>query len=109
MLINYLQRIKINIKMCVRERETERGRERERDSRHKSIILVPPTRVVQSPCTFKGFHYNHTRLQLLKDTINRISNAQAQKQETFNAQSQLKGTSKSLQINNFVLTRDIQS
>ena len=65
-------------------------------------------RVVQSPCTSKGFHYNHTRLQLLKHTardflcssitIQETSNAQAHKQET--SKTNYKETQFELLINN---------
>ena len=57
-------------------------------------------RVVQSPCTSKGFHYNHTRLQMFKptardflcssNTIQETSNAQAHKQETSNTNNKYK-------------------
>jgi len=73
------------------KRESERERERAiyTGSHHK-------TGVVRSPCTSKGFHYNLTRLQLFKDTSKRLSNAQANMQDNFNSQSQLKETSKCL-------------
>jgi len=67
----------------------------ERNSRHRAIYtsFSYKSGVVQSPCNFKKFHYNIARLQLLKDIAKRLPNAQAHKQETFNAQSQLKETS----------------
>jgi hypothetical protein len=56
-----------------------RVRERERERKEHTNIYPGSShkpRVVQSPCTSKGFHYNHTRLQV----------AQAHKQETSFAQ-----------------------
>jgi len=35
------------------------------------------TWIVQPPCTSKGFHYNLTRLQLLKDSSKRLPHAKA--------------------------------
>jgi hypothetical protein len=66
-LLRRLQRI--NTKTNKRVRERKRDTTIYTGSSHKS-------RVVQSPCTSKGFHYNHTRLQV----------AQAHKQETSFAQ-----------------------
>jgi hypothetical protein len=46
--------------------------------KHKQIYIGSSHRpkVVQSPCTSRGFHYNLTRLQLLKHTDKRLLNAQ---------------------------------
>ena len=65
---------------------------REKKNRHKAIYTSSSYKlgVVKSSCNFKIFHYNITRLQLLKDIAKRLPNAQAHKQETSNAQSQLK-------------------
>jgi len=66
----------------------ERERERERESRHKQIYTGSSHNkgVAKFPCTSKGFHYNLTRLQLLKDSSKRLPNAQAHLQETSNVQ-----------------------
>jgi hypothetical protein len=66
----------------------ERERERERESIHKAIYTGSYYKlgIVHSSCTSKGFYYNLTRLQMLKDTSKILSNVKAHTQETFNVQ-----------------------
>jgi hypothetical protein len=63
-----------------REREIERDKQFYIGSLHKSRLL-------QSPCTSKGVHYNLNRLELLKHTSKRLPNAQVQQQEASYAQA----------------------
>jgi len=46
-----------------------------RESRHKTIYTGSShnTGVVQSPCTFKGFHYNHSGLQIAQGLFQETS------------------------------------
>jgi hypothetical protein len=62
------------------------GGERERG---KQFYIGSPqkSRVLQSPYTLKGVHYNLKRLQMLKHTSKRLPNAQVQQQETSYAQA----------------------
>ena len=67
---------------------------RERERERWAIYTGPShkTWVVQSPFTFKGFHYNHYWLQLLKDYSNELPNVQAYLQETSNSQGYFQET-----------------
>ena len=82
----------------------ERERERERERRHKQFYIGSSHKigVIQTPCTFMGFHYNLTyyncsrnlsRLLYAQAHLQETSFAQGHYQETSNAQGQLQETS----------------
>lgn len=74
--------------------------------REIDIMLVSPTiQELFTPLAFpRDFYYNHNWLQMFKDTTKRLHMLNHTRKRLPNAQSQLKETFKSLQINVFSYT-----